>query len=98
MNSPASWMLAGGDDLDKHIGHKVQVTGKTNFDSTMDHGRSAASTPATGTSTGTTATSAGTTGTSGTTATAASAERKEMRADQPKLEVESVKMVSPSCS
>jgi len=88
-----SFMLAGGSDLDKHVGHKIQVTGKTNWDSSMDHGRSTASTPPAA------GTTAGTTGTSGTTATAATEEqRKEMRADQPRLDVQSVKMIAPSCS
>src|SRR5438874_9494388 len=37
-NTPAmTWMLMGGD-LDKHVGHKVQVTGKTSWDSSMSHG------------------------------------------------------------
>ena len=39
-----SWMLAGGSDLDKHVGHKIQVTGKTSWDS-MDTSRTPASTP-----------------------------------------------------
>jgi len=86
-----SWALAG-TDLDKHVGHKIQVTGRTAWDP-MDHSR----TP------DTTAAAAGTTssavGTSGTTTTAATEEqRKEMRADQPRLDVQSVKMVAPSCS
>ena len=31
MNQAAAyvWTLAGGTDLDKHVGHKIQVTGKT---------------------------------------------------------------------
>jgi hypothetical protein len=92
--SPAatSWMLAGGSDLDKHVGHKIQVTGKTSWDS-MDRNRTPAST------TGTAGTTAGTTGTSGTTATASTEEqKKEMRAEQPRLDVQSVKMIAPSCS
>jgi len=85
-----SWMLAGGSDLDKHVGHKIQVSGRTNWDSAMG-----SRTP------DTTASTAGTTssvGTSGTTTTAATEDRKEMRTDQPRLDVQSVKMIAPSCS
>ena len=87
-----SWMLAGGTDLDKHVGHKIQVTGRTAWDA-MDHSRKQ----------DTTASAAGTTsstvGTSGTTTTAATEEqRKDMNADQPRLDVQSIKMVAPSCS
>ena len=39
-----SWMLTGNDDLQKHVGHKIQVTGKTTWDSSMDHNRASAST------------------------------------------------------
>jgi hypothetical protein len=39
-----SWMLTGDSDLEKHVGHKIQVTGKTTWDESMDHNRSAAST------------------------------------------------------
>ena len=89
-----SWMLAGGSDLDldKHVGHKIQVTGRSNWDSSMDKGR----TPDTTTSAA--GTTAGTVGTSGTTTTAAAEERKDMRADQPRLDVQSLKMIAPSCS
>jgi len=88
-----SWMLAGGSDLDKHVGHKIQVTGRTSWENPMDHGR----TPDTTTST--TATTAGTVGTSGSTTTTATEEqRKDMRADQPRLDVQTVKMIAASCS
>jgi len=83
-----SFALAGSSDLDKHVGHKVQVTGKTTWNS-MDHGK----TPETTTAAGTTA------GTSGTTSTAAAeAQRKDPMADQPKVDVQSVKMIAASCS
>ena len=96
-----SWALMGGTDLDKHVGHKIQVTGRTGWESTMDHSRTPdTSTAAAGTTPGTTAgTAAGATGTSGTTTTATVEEmRKDMRADQPRLDVQSVKMIAPSCA
>ena len=40
-----TWALAGGSDLDKHVGHKIQVTGKTAWDS-MDHGKTPETTSA----------------------------------------------------
>jgi|SRR5690242_7029436 hypothetical protein len=46
-----SWMLTGNDDLQKHVGHKIQVTGKTTWDSSMDHNRASASTTTASTST-----------------------------------------------
>jgi len=85
-----SWALAGGTDLDKHVGHKIQVTGRTAWDA-MDHSR-----PDTAAAAGTTSTSVGTSGT--TTTAATEDQRKEMRGDQPRLDVQSVKMVAPSCS
>ena len=92
-----SWALMGGTDLDKHVGHKLQVTGRTGWDSTMDRSRTPDTASATaGTTAGTTA---GATGTSGTTTTATVEEmRKNMRADQPRLDVQTVKMIAPSCS
>ena len=95
-----SWALMGGADLDKHVGHKIQVTGSTAWDSTMDRSRTPDTTSAAaGTTAGTAGTTAGTTGTSGTTTTATVEEaRKAMRADQPRLDVQTVKMIAPSCS
>jgi hypothetical protein len=95
-NAATSWALSGGTDLDKHVGHKIQVTGKTAMDSTMDHRTpdttaAAAGTPAAG--------SATPTGTSGSTATAAAEEqRNKSNANQPRLEVQSVKMIAATCS
>jgi hypothetical protein len=83
-----TFALAGGTDLDKHVGHKIQVTGKTAWDS-MDKSKM----PDTPTA------AAGTAGTSGTTSTAATQEqRKDPLADQPRVDVQSVKMIAPSCS
>jgi len=95
-----SWALTGGTDLDKHVGHKIQVTGRTGWESAMDHSRMPDSTAAAGTTAGTaTGTAAGSTGTSGTTTTASVEEmRKGMNANQPKVDVQSVKMIAPSCS
>jgi|SRR5579862_472222 hypothetical protein len=67
-----SWRLEGGSDLDRHVGHKIQVTG----------------------------TSA--TGMTGTTSTATESQRDRRStttdANQPRLDVTSVKMLAPSCS
>jgi hypothetical protein len=96
-----SWALTGGTDLDKHVGHKIQVTGRSSFDSAMDHSRMPDPSAAAGTTAGTTAAgpTAGATGTSGTTTTAAAEEmRKDTNANQPRLDVQSVKMIAPSCS
>jgi len=103
-NAPAmSFALMGGSDLDKHVGHKIQVSGNTAWDPSMSNSRTPSSSSAgagttAGTTTGTTA--AGTsTGTSGTTSTAATEDaRKNMSGDQPRLDVQSVKMIAPSCS
>ena len=45
--SPAgasTWMLSGDSDLEKHVGHKIQVTGKTSWDASMDHARASGTT------------------------------------------------------
>jgi hypothetical protein len=96
-NAATTWALSGGTDLDKHVGHKIQVTGKAAMDPAMDHGR----TPDTTAAAGGTATppAAGTVGTSGSTATAAAEEqRKDMKTNQPRLDVQSVKMIAATCS
>ena len=86
-----SWALSGGTDLEKYVGQKIQVTGRSGWDGPMDHAKGP-DTPAAGTA-------AGTVGTSGTTSTAATADqRKETRSDQPKLDVQSVKTIAASCS
>jgi hypothetical protein len=57
--SPAmTWMLSGDNDLDKHVGHKISVTGKTSWDASMDHARSATANPPS-TTTGATTTTSG---------------------------------------
>ncbi len=44
--SPAmTWMLSGDSDLEKHVGHKIQVTGKSSWDP-MEHGRTSTTTAA----------------------------------------------------
>ena len=34
-SAPTLWMLSGGTDLDKHVGHKIQVMGRTAWTPTM---------------------------------------------------------------
>jgi hypothetical protein len=96
-NAPAmNWMLSGGSDLDKHVGHKIQVTGKTTFDPAMSHTSTSSAAGA-----GTTASSSTPTTTGAATGTTGS--REESRSGdshgmQPRLDVQSIKMVSTSCS
>jgi hypothetical protein len=99
-----TWMLSGGTDLDKHVGHKIQVTGKASSSGSMDHG-GASTTTASGA--GTTAspnpTTAGTTSsgsTAGTTGTLEEQRNREHGTEMahPRLDVQSVKMISTSCS
>ena len=91
----STWTLEGGSDLDKHVGHKIQVTGRQLESSKKDYDTSSAAGTSTGTSaTGTTAT--GTTGTTGTTSSQMS--RSSESASGQKLDVKSVKMISSSCS
>jgi hypothetical protein len=82
MNAGATLALVGGSDLDKHVGHKIQVTGR----SAWDGSKTAAAMPPAGTATGTTGS------TTPTPATGAAA------ADQPRVDVDSVKMIAASCS
>jgi len=104
-NNASSWTLSGGTDLDKHVGHKIQVTGKAAMDGAMDHGRTPDTTAAAAGAAPTGATAetpaaAGAVGTSGSTATAAAEEqrKKDTNANQPKLDVQSVKMIAATCS
>jgi hypothetical protein len=95
-NMPAAttWMLGGGSDLDKHLGHKIQVTGKTSWDGSTPPGATAGGTSTTGTPT-----TAGTTGsatTSGEQRTTSESDSKA--ANQPRLDVQSIKMIAASCS
>jgi hypothetical protein len=99
-----TWMLGGGSDLEKHLGHKVQVTGKTTWDASMDHARMPGATGAAGTSTtpGTSPTAGNpTAGTSGTAAASGEQRRDSMNdtgSNQPRLDVQSLKMIASSCS
>ena len=99
-NAPAmSWTLSGGNDLDKHVGHKIQVTGKTTWDSSMNHTSSAASPAGAGTTAASpdpTTTAGG--ATAGTTGTREDQRSREGRGMQPRLDVQSIKMISTSCS
>jgi hypothetical protein len=47
-----SWHLSGGQDLDKHVGHKVQVTGHTDWNGSSSGATSAGATSSTTTATG----------------------------------------------
>lgn len=87
-----SWMLSGGSDLDKHVGHKIQVTGRTTWDSSMNRSMSSGTTA--GTTTGTTGTTAGGSTAGATTAGSASS----TMANHPMVDVKTVKMISSSCS
>jgi hypothetical protein len=92
-SSPAmNWALMGGTDLDKHVGHKIQVTGKTTWDSSMSHTSTASAAGA-----GTTAAQPDPTTTAGTTGTLAE-QRRGDRGAQPRLDVQSIKMIAASCS
>jgi len=101
-NTPAmTWMLMGGD-LDKHVGHKVQVTGKTAWDGTSSTA-SAAGAGTTAVTAPPTTTTAGAAGTTGTTGTLEEEQRYKKDRDRgtmehPHLDVQSVKMISASCS
>lgn len=52
-NTPMMWKLSGGNDLDKHVGHRISVTGKGE-----EHAGAAASTSTTAAGATTTAPSA----------------------------------------
>jgi hypothetical protein len=85
MNATGStWTLEGDRDLDKHVGHRVQVTGKEVSSSKDEHATST--------------TTASTTGTTG--STAVTGEQRHSMSDHASrtLDVKSVKMISASCS
>lgn len=88
-----TWKLEGSSsELDRHVGHKVTVTGHE-----VSSASSSASTTTTATTTGTTAT--GTTGTTGTTSITSEEQKRSSPPSQPerRLDVQSVKMISSSC-
>jgi hypothetical protein len=80
MNAGPSLVLTGSSDsdLEKHVGHKIQVSGKSTWDGSM--------------------TRSGTTGTTGSTTATPTTGATTTSADQPRLDVQSVKMISASCS
>jgi hypothetical protein len=92
-----TWTLNGGQDLDKHVGHKVQVTGRAAMDMPRKDDDVAKGT--TSTATGSTATT-GTTGATGGATTAGEQRRsdRETKDSGPRLEVKSVTMIASSCS
>jgi hypothetical protein len=88
-----SWMLQGGTDLAKHVGHKIQAIGNSSWEAPKNRAGVPATgtgSPATGTATTTGAASPTTTGTTGTVDNGMSA--------HPRLDVQSIKVVSQSCS
>jgi hypothetical protein len=101
MTAGSTWTLEGGTDLDKHVGHQIQVTGHSIRADRKDDDDAAATSTTTGT-TGTSGTTAtGTTGTTGTTGEATatpSAQKTDRGTHTRKLDVTSVKMISSSCS
>ena len=94
MPAAATWVLGGGSDLDKHLGHKIQVTGKTSWDGSMSSPGSTAG----GTSTTGTPTTAGTTGSAPTSGEQRTSTESDKGANQPRLDVQSIKMIAASCS
>ena len=94
MPAASTWVLGGGTDLDKHLGHKIQVTGKTTWDGSMSS--SGATTG--GTSTTGTPTTAGTTGSAPTSGEQRTTTESDKGANQPRLDVQSIKMIAASCS
>jgi hypothetical protein len=104
MANPMTWKLEGGTDLEKHVGHKIEVTGRTDWTGTMDRSRNPGDTTASAAPTTTepanpTTTTAGTStvGTTGSTTDEQRYPKGTRDMNQPKLEVTSVKMISSSC-
>ena len=91
--TPMSWTLDGGTDLDKHVGHKVQISGKTTWDSSMNRSMTASTAGTAGSTAGTAGSTAG-----GTTAGATTAGTGTTAgASRPSVNVSNLKMVSASC-
>jgi hypothetical protein len=89
-----SWTLMGGTDLDKHVGHKVSISGRTTWDPSMNRNMTA-NTAGTGATAGTAGSTAGTAGaTAGGATTGGSA---TTTAKGPSVTVTNLKMVSSSC-
>lgn len=82
-SAPRMWALSGGTDLDKHVGHKIQVMGRTTWDASMA-GKPMTGTTTPGATTGTTGSATG-----ATTASAAMA--------GPSVDVKTIKMLTASC-
>lgn len=113
MESTSTWQLQGGKDLEKHVGHKIQVTGGMEMGSSSENYGSSTGTTGTtaGTMTGSTAGTTGSTAATGTTATSGTTTgttagttgteqsmHHESATSGHRLDVKSVKMVSTSCS
>ncbi|HJZ77238.1 MAG TPA: hypothetical protein VKE51_36150 [Vicinamibacterales bacterium] len=87
---PMKWMLRGDSDLDKHVGEKVQVSGKTTWDSAMSRAASGATTT---TAQPDPTTTAGTTGT-----VEQRRGERDTKGAEPRLDVQSIKMIASHCS
>jgi hypothetical protein len=102
MGSAMTWLLQGSD-LDKHVGHQVQVTGRsaasagpsmtTTGATTGSSTSTTGATTTTGTTAGATTTTTSPTTTAGETTTAGAA-----NVAAPRLDVTSVKTLAPHCS
>jgi hypothetical protein len=95
MNTAMTWTLAGGTDLDKHLGHKIQVMGRTAWDPSKPAPAAPASAATTGTTGATTAT--GTPTAAGTTTAGVTAAESTTIVNRPSVDVRTVKMLSASC-
>jgi hypothetical protein len=87
----STWAIKGGSDLDKHVGHQIQVTGRA-----AAPGMSSETT--TGSTTAAGSTTAGTSGTTGSTGATTTDASKGMGHHTQTLEFKSMKMIAASCS
>jgi hypothetical protein len=87
----STWALKGGSDLDKHVGHQIQVTGRASAPGMSSE-------TATGSTTAAGSTTAGTSGTTGSTGATTTDASKGMGHNTQTLEFRSMKMIAASCS
>ena len=89
-----NWNLRGGTDLEKHVGHRIAVTGRSAMGAASTSATAGATAPGATAGTSTGATGGAATGvTGGATATAGSKPMASART----LEVQSIKMISANC-
>jgi hypothetical protein len=112
LGSAMTWFLQGGTDLETHLGHRVQVMGKSSWSPTasptVDRSRTnPTSTTATAGAAATTTSAAGSTTTGATTTAGGTAPTTTANSAsttagkgvaQPRLDVQSVKTIAASCS